>query len=110
MDLTSCGGVGLRALQQVSLNLVTNAPQAMPQGGELRRQTRSPDGPRRVELIVADTGPGVSPEARRHLFEPFYTTRPDGTGLELAPCREIVRQHGGDLALKTAMGRGPLSA
>jgi len=88
------------ALQQVSLNLATNALQAMPKGGVLRLETRAPPGRRRVELLVADTGPGVSPETRARLFEPFYTTRPDGTGLGLALCREIVRQHGGDLRLE----------
>ena len=82
-DLAPVAG-SAAALQQVSLNLATNALQAMPKGGVLRLETRAPAGLRRVELLVADTGPGVSPEARARLFEPFYTTRPDGTGLGLA--------------------------
>jgi two-component system sensor histidine kinase AtoS len=98
-DLPAVAG-SAAALQQVSLNLATNALQAMPTGGVLHLQTRAAANPRRVELLVADTGPGVPPEARARLFEPFFTTRPDGTGLGLALCREIVRQHGGDLALE----------
>ena len=93
-------------MQQVVLNLATNALQAMPKKGRLLLQTCTLDGPRRAELRVADTGPGVSAEARPHLFEPFYTTRPEGTGLGLALCREIVRQHGGDIDLETSEAPG----
>jgi signal transduction histidine kinase len=93
------------ALQQVVLNLATNALQAMPHGGRLDIRTRALDDPRGIELQVADTGPGVPPEARPHLFEPFFTTRPDGTGLGLALCREIARQHRGDIDL--AVGDTP---
>jgi two-component system, NtrC family, sensor histidine kinase HydH len=95
-----------QALRQVVLNLATNALQAMPTGGRLSLQTRALEGPRRAELRVADTGPGVSAEVRPHLFEPFYTTRPEGTGLGLALCREIARQHGGDVDLATGDSSG----
>jgi two-component system sensor histidine kinase HydH len=94
------------ALQQVVLNLATNALQAMPTGGRLLLQTRSLNDPNRAQLRVVDTGSGVSAEARPHLFEPFYTTRPEGTGLGLAICREIVRQHGGDIELEADDGPG----
>ena len=100
------------ALRQVFLNLATNSLQAMPTGGRLRCVTRcrkgdSPHLPERpsgcsaqmgtvpfsaVEILLSDTGSGLSPEARAHLFEPFFTTRPEGTGLGLAICREIVLQ------------------
>jgi two-component system, NtrC family, sensor histidine kinase HydH len=89
-----------QALQQVVLNLATNALQAMPNGGQLSFHTRSLNDPKRAELRVADSGQGVSAEARPHLFEPFYTTRAEGTGLGLALCREIVRQHRGDIDLQ----------
>ena len=92
------------ALRQVVLNLLTNALQAMPAGGVLRCETRR-DG-RAVELRVADTGPGVPPEARPRLCEPFVTTRPEGTGLGLALCREIVEQHGGRVGLEESAGPG----
>jgi two-component system, NtrC family, sensor histidine kinase HydH len=95
-----------QAMQQVVLNLAINALQAMPEGGRLSLQTRALDGPRRAELRVADTGSGVSAEVRPHLFEPFYTTRPEGTGLGLALCREIVRQHGGDIELEAGDSHG----
>jgi signal transduction histidine kinase len=91
-----------QALQQVVLNLATNALQVMPAGGKLTCTTSQRPGEERVVLCLADTGPGVGPEARAHLFEPFYTTRPDGTGLGLALCREIVLQHGGTIELESA--------
>jgi signal transduction histidine kinase len=88
------------ALRQVLLNLATNALQAMPQGGRLHCRTRADPLKRTVEIRIADTGPGIPPEVRKHLFEPFFTTRPDGTGLGLALCREFVLQHGGRLELE----------
>jgi signal transduction histidine kinase len=87
------------SLRQVFLNLATNALQAMPDGGVLRCRTRHDRAGRTVEIVVSDTGPGVSRQDREHLFEPFFTTRPEGTGLGLALCREIVHQHGGTMSL-----------
>ena len=93
------------ALIQVLRNLTTNALQVMPEGGTLRLQTgRSADG-RAVEARVADTGPGLSPEASRHLFEPFFTTKAEGTGLGLAIAREIALAHRGDLRAENPPGR-----
>lgn len=93
------------ALRQVALNLLTNALQALPGGGRVRCGTRALPGGR-VELRVSDTGPGVPPEDRAHLFEPFFTTRPDGTGLGLALCREIVTSHGGHIEYEAGTGTG----
>ncbi|MDY3555474.1 ATP-binding protein [Gemmata sp. JC717] len=93
-----------QAVGQVVLNLVTNALQAMHAGGRLTCRTRATGG--RVELAVADTGPGVPPEAWDRAFEPFFTTRADGTGLGLALCREVARQHGGDVTLDPPGGTG----
>ncbi|TMQ32461.1 MAG: histidine kinase, partial [Planctomycetota bacterium] len=92
------------ALRQVFLNLATNALQAMPHGGQLRCRTRYEL--REVEILFADTGPGVSPEDRQHLFEPFFTTGPEGTGLGLALCREIVVHYGGQIDLMSSDGPG----
>jgi signal transduction histidine kinase len=85
------------ALLQVFRNLTANALHFMPAGGLLRLATRH--DPRRgvVEAEVTDTGPGLSPEAAAHVFEPFFTTRPDGTGLGLAIAREISVAHKGEL-------------
>ena len=94
------------ALRQALLNLATNALQAMPQGGRLHCRTRWQKQVQAVELTVADTGSGISPKDRGHLFEPFFTTRPEGTGLGLALCREIVLQHGGVIELVTQSDPG----
>ncbi len=96
------------ALQQVFLNLATNALQAMPHGGRLVCRTRRQPQPPGVEISFADTGPGISPEGRRHLFEPFFTTRPEGTGLGLALCREIVTRHGGRIDVESPKGAGAI--
>jgi two-component system sensor kinase FixL len=87
-------------LQQVVLNLVRNAIDAMAELPMERREvmltTRAlPDG--EIEVIVADHGTGLAPEASEHLFNPFFTTKSGGTGLGLAISRSIVRAHGGRL-------------
>jgi two-component system, NtrC family, sensor kinase len=86
-------------LCQVFMNLLLNAAQAMPEGGEITVTGRSAG--ERVEVVIADTGPGIPPERRSAVFDPFFTTRGDegGTGLGLAICHEIVRRLGGELTL-----------
>ena len=88
------------ALRQAILNLLTNAFQAMPNGGRLRCSSRLRSQDHFLELRVTDTGPGVAAEVSPHLFEPFVTTRSDGTGLGLALCREIIQGHGGRIELE----------
>jgi signal transduction histidine kinase len=94
------------ALRQVVLNLAMNALQAMPQSGRLSCRTRLDDSHRAVELEIGDTGPGIDPTTRARLFEPFFTTRPKGTGLGLALCREIVLQHDGRIELVPGQPHG----
>jgi len=94
------------ALRQVVLNLATNALQAMPQSGNLTCRTRHLASNHVVELEIADTGPGIDPDVRARLFEPFFTTRPQGTGLGLSLCREIVLQHNGTIDLIPATPHG----
>ena len=94
------------ALRQVVLNLAMNALQAMPQSGRLSCRTRLDDSHRAVELEIGDTGPGTDPTTRARLFEPFFTTRPKGTGLGLALCREIVLQHDGRIELVPGQPHG----
>ncbi|HEX6966768.1 MAG TPA: ATP-binding protein [Gemmatimonadaceae bacterium] len=97
-----------RQLQQVLLNLMTNAIQAMaPQGsGTLRIVTRADAD--RVVLEVRDTGPGIAPEARAHVFEPFFTTKRDGTGLGLSVSYGIIATHGGSITIARTSSDGTM--
>jgi signal transduction histidine kinase len=82
-------------LEQVFLNVCLNACQAMSGGGTLTVRSFARDGV--VVLQFADTGPGIPPEARPHIFTPFFTTRRDGNGLGLAIAARIVVEHGGEI-------------
>ncbi len=93
------------ALLQVFRNLTTNAVQAMATGGTLRLSTRRDPSRRTISASVIDTGPGLKPEALKHLFEPFYTTKAEGTGLGLAIAREIALAHRGDLRVANRTDR-----
>jgi PAS domain S-box-containing protein len=98
-------------LQQVVVNLVTNAHQAMRQASRPRRlslTTHRAAGVDRVRLEVEDTGPGITPEVEARLFEPFFTTKPvgEGTGLGLSICKGIVESHGGAITVDGRPGRG----
>jgi signal transduction histidine kinase len=95
-------------LQQVFLNLLLNARDAMPAGGELRVSTCHDSRAGEIVVEVADTGAGVAPEHLAHVFDPFFTTKPAGrgTGLGLAVCYGIVTAHGGRIALAPNDGRG----
>jgi two-component system NtrC family sensor kinase len=94
-------------VQQVVVNLVVNAIQAMGGAGRIVVGTGAA-GPGRVSLQVADSGPGMRPEVARRAFEPFFTTKPEGqgTGLGLAICYQIAEEHGGSIRLETAPGQG----
>jgi PAS domain S-box-containing protein len=87
-------------LEQVLINLITNAVHAVEQGGQVVVRAR-PDGDDAVRLEVADSGPGVPEESREKIFEPFFTTKADGkgTGLGLPIVRNIVDQHRGIIAV-----------
>ncbi len=87
-------------LEQVMLNLYMNAIEAMPSGGELGVTARSDAGG--VEVLVADSGPGVPHEDAERVFEPFFTRKAGGTGLGLYVSRQIVEAHGGRLELAAA--------
>jgi CheY-like chemotaxis protein len=106
-------------LQQVILNVCNNAAQAMDDGGAVGMDTevrdisaplqldqgRLPPG-RYAVISVADTGRGMDETTLERIFEPFFTTRPGGNGLGLATVREIVREHGGGMAVHSAPGVG----
>jgi signal transduction histidine kinase len=94
-------------LQQVLLNLLTNAREAMTGSGEIRIRTeRDLARPRRLRLVVSDTGPGIPPAHLPHLFEPFYTTKASGTGLGLAVSYGIVQNHLGTIDAQSVVGQG----
>ncbi len=87
-------------LEQVFLNLALNAVAAMPQGGSLRFKLSDHESKLRIEII--DEGNGVPPEIQSRIFDPYFTTRSDGTGMGLALCDKIVRQHDGSIDFETS--------
>ena len=98
-------------LEQVIINLVVNARDAMPRGGTITIRTANDDarpGEQRVLLSVRDTGVGIAPEIRDRIFEPFYTTKDvgKGTGLGLSTVYGIVKQSGGTIELESEVGTG----
>ena len=91
-------------MQQVVLNLTLNALDAMPQGGRLTLTTsRRGDW---AELIVADTGPGISEDMRERLFQPFATDKETGLGLGLVITRRILEAHGGEVTAENSTRGG----
>lgn len=91
-------------LCQVLIGLLSNAADAAGTGGDVALDARVVDGA--VELAVADSGPGIPPELRERVFEPFFTTRARGTGLGLAVARQIVEAHGGSIRVGDRAGGG----
>ena len=96
--------VDSKLIKQALLNLMINALQAMPEGGELILSAARQDGQALVDVI--DTGKGIAPEALEKIFDAYYTSKKGGTGLGLAMTRRIVREHGGELTVKSEQGRG----
>jgi signal transduction histidine kinase len=91
-------------IQQVLVNLIKNAMQAMTRGGTLKLQTGQ--GTEGVWVSVTDTGGGIPEEQINRIFEPFYTTKKKGTGLGLMIVQRIVRAHGGRIELESNVGHG----
>ena len=106
-------------MSQVINNIVLNAKQAMPTGGTLTIRAsnlvvgphnrpagfNAPDG-RYVAIAITDSGPGIPEQHRRRIFNPYFTTKPDGTGLGLASSYSIVSKHDGHIGLDSKVGRG----
>jgi len=99
-------------IEQILLNLVINARQAMPRGGRLRIEVRENQRTQLAEIKVSDSGVGIPPEQLRLIFEPFYSTKePDehghgGNGLGLSVCRQIIEQHHGRIRVESLVGKG----
>ncbi|MBN1177719.1 MAG: GAF domain-containing protein [Anaerolineae bacterium] len=93
-------------IQQVFLNLVLNAVEAMPDGGELRVTARRVERPTGVQIRFTDTGVGIEADVLPHIFEPFYSTKASGTGLGLATSYSIIESHSGYLSVESVKGNG----
>ena len=95
-------------IEQVILNMVVNARDAMPGGGKLTLETHNAGTPAReyVALTVRDTGVGMDAPVLSRIFEPFFTTKEHGTGLGLATSYGIIKENGGDLRVESAPGQG----
>jgi signal transduction histidine kinase len=91
-------------VQQVVLNLLTNAAEAMPSGGLVRIGTRAVPGGGEIE--VEDHGDGIAPDVQDRLFHPFFTTKAEGTGLGLSISHRIIESHGGHIRFESHVGRG----
>jgi len=91
-------------IQQVLVNIITNAVQAMPEGGKLTIVAREKD--KFVEVEVADTGCGIPQESVNKIFDPLFTTRAKGIGLGLAVCKSIIDRHEGNITVKSKVGKG----
>jgi signal transduction histidine kinase len=100
-----------QGLEQVFINLLVNASQAMPEGrpqaNRIHVKTRTDDDGRAV-VEIADTGAGISAEVKERIFDPFFTTRPAGlgTGLGLSICHRIIADFGGSIAVESTVGQG----
>jgi signal transduction histidine kinase len=99
-------------IEQILLNLIINARQAMSSGGKLTLDVRENQRTHMAEIAICDTGVGIPPEQLRLIFEPFYTTKkPDdqgrgGSGLGLSVCRQIIEQHHGRIRVESIVGKG----
>jgi signal transduction histidine kinase len=104
-DLPKINGNG-NQLQQVLMNLMINAQQAMAEGGQVILTTHRAED--QVKIRVSDTGPGIPKEIQQKIFEPFFTTKPvgKGTGLGLSVSYGIIRDHAGQIRLESEVGKG----
>ncbi|MBN2644283.1 MAG: response regulator [Desulfuromonadaceae bacterium] len=97
-------------ISQVLHNLALNAVQATPEGGKLTIRAQNvappPGGTRWVEVALADTGTGIPADLLPKIFDPYYSTKPQGSGLGLATCHAILQKHGGNISVESTLGQG----
>jgi signal transduction histidine kinase len=94
-------------LHQAFLNLAINGCQAMPEGGELRITARPAEG-RQMEVLIEDTGTGIAPEHVDKIFNLFFTTKPEGSGVGLALVFRTIHLHDGDIEVQSVPGHGTI--
>ncbi len=111
-DIPEISAIG-NQVQQVLMNLLINARQAMTEGGQLVIKLKKNLQSNTVDLSVRDYGPGISQEKLRKIFDPFYSTKagPDetgkgGTGVGLSTCKNIIEAHGGKIRVESSLGKG----
>jgi signal transduction histidine kinase len=95
-------------IKQAAINILKNAMEAMENGGTLTIRTSPPDEKGEVTIEFGDTGPGISPKAMSNIFNPYYTTKPRGTGLGLPITNRIVKAHGGRIELRNKESGGAI--
>ncbi|MGM0601436.1 MAG: ATP-binding protein, partial [Candidatus Rifleibacteriota bacterium] len=93
-------------LKQVFINIITNAIQALPGGGEIKVTLKYQD--EQVIVVFEDNGSGIPPEKLQDIFNPFMTTKEDGTGLGLSMAQRIVEEHGGKIEVHSTVGEGSI--
>ena len=93
-------------LKQVMLNLLMNAIQAMPDGGQLALGAQIPGNSRWIQLSIQDSGTGIPPEDMKKLFDPFFSTKEGGVGLGLSIAHRIIDQHHGKIEVESQPGKG----
>jgi signal transduction histidine kinase len=93
-------------LQQVFLNLLLNAADAMPDGGMITVKTSQPESGGSLHIQIVDTGDGIDETVVDKIFQPFFTTKPHGTGLGLAITKRLIEQHGGSINVKNNHAKG----
>ena len=111
-DLPEVSAIG-NQIQQVLMNLLINARQAMSNGGQLVIKLKQNQATNTVDLSVRDYGPGIPEDKLRRIFEPFYSTKPGpdesgkgGTGVGLSTCKNIIEAHGGRIRVQSSVGKG----
>jgi two-component system NtrC family sensor kinase len=97
-------------IEQVFLNIIINAIEAMPEGGALTVQTQVKSNKKQIEISFTDTGSGIPSESLDKIFEPFYTTKSEkgGTGLGLTICKKIIEEHNGTIEVKSFIDVGAM--